>query len=107
MANDLAQLDATAQAELVRAGDASPIELVDAGDPLRAITRALPFASYTAPFNITGQPAMSLPTSWSDTGLPIGVPLVAAPFREDVLVQLAAQVESAGPWAARRPPVFA
>jgi amidase len=96
MAHDLAQLDATAQAELV-----------DADDPLRAITRALPFASYTAPFNITGQPAMSLPTSWSDTGLPIGVQLVAASFREDHLVRLAAQVESARPWAARRPPVFA
>jgi amidase len=78
-----------------------------ADDPLRAITRALPFASYTAPFNITGQPAMSLPTSWSDAGLPIGVQLVAAPFREDVLVRLAAQVEAARPWAARRPPVFA
>jgi amidase len=76
-------------------------------EPLRAITRALPFASYTAPFNITGQPAISLPTCWSAAGLPIGVQLVAAPYREDLLVRVAAQVEAARPWAARRPPVHA
>ena len=76
-------------------------------DPLRGMGRALPFAAYTAPFNITGQPAMSLPTYWSDQSLPIGVQLVAAPFREDLLVRVAAQVEAARPWAERRPPVYA
>ena len=76
-------------------------------EPLRAFGRALPFAAYTAPFNITGQPAVSLPTAWTDDGLPVGVQLVAAPFREDLLVRLSAQVEAARPWAERRPPIHA
>jgi amidase len=76
-------------------------------DPMRAATRALPFAAYTAPFNVTGQPAMSLPTAWTESGLPVGVQLVAAPNREDVLVRVAAQVERARPWADRRPAVHA
>jgi amidase len=70
-------------------------------------TRSVPFAAYPAPFNVTGQPAMSVPLYWSDTNLPIGVQLVAAPFREDVLFRVAAQLESARPWAERRPPVHA
>jgi amidase len=76
-------------------------------EPLRAMVRALPFAAYTAPFNVTGQPAMSIPTWWTDGSLPIGVQLVAAPYREDVLFRLAAQVEAARPWDTRRPIVHA
>ena len=62
---------------------------------------------FTSQFNITGQPAISLPLVWNDAGLPIGVQLVAAPWREDVLVRVAAQLETARPWAERIPPVFA
>jgi len=62
---------------------------------------------YTAQFNVTGQPAISLPLVWSAAGLPIGVQFVAAPWREDVLFRLAAQLEQARPWADRLPPVFA
>ncbi|MCG8668482.1 MAG: amidase, partial [Pseudomonadales bacterium] len=62
---------------------------------------------YTPPFNMTGQPAVSLPLHWSDDGLPIGIQLVAAYGREDVLIRLAAQLEEAMPWRDRRPPVFA
>lgn len=62
---------------------------------------------YTSQFNLTGQPAISLPLHWSETGLPVGVQLVAAPWREDVLVRLAAQLEAAHPWAGRVPPVHA
>ena len=51
-----------------------------------------------APFNISGQPAMSLPLHRSDAGLPIGVQLVAAPWREDVLLNVAAELETAAPW---------
>jgi amidase len=76
-------------------------------DPWHGMARATPFAAYAAPFNITGQPAMSVPLSWSDDGLPIGVQLVAPYGREDVLLRVAAQLEAARPWADRRPPVHA
>jgi amidase len=69
--------------------------------------RSIPFAAFPAPFNVTGQPAMSVPLYWSESGLPIGVQLVAAPYREDLLVRVAAQLEHARPWADRRPPVHA
>ncbi|GAA4531573.1 amidase [Amycolatopsis samaneae] len=62
-------------------------------------------AAFTAPFNITGQPAISLPLHWNAEGLPVGVQLVAAQNREDVLIRVAAQLEQAAPWAGRRPPV--
>ena len=60
----------------------------DAPDPSRALARMVPFGIFTAPFNITGQPAMSVPTwTWTEGHLPIGVQLVAAPGREDLLLQ--------------------
>jgi amidase len=76
-------------------------------DGMNAAGRSIPFAAYTAPFNVTGQPAMSVPLYWTESGLPIGVQLAAAPFREDVLIRVAAQLEEAAPWADRRPPVHA
>ena len=62
---------------------------------------------YTTHFNVSGQPAISLPLSWNADGLPIGVQLVADYGREDLLLRVAAQLEEAQPWAARRPPVSA
>jgi amidase len=67
--------------------------------------RAAQIVPYTMPFNVTGQPAISLPLHWNDAGLPIGVQLVAAYGREDVLLQVAAQLEQETPWADRLPPV--
>jgi amidase len=63
------------------------------------------FTPFTAMFNATGQPAISLPVELGSDGLPAGVQLVSRPAREDVLLCLAAQVERARPWADRRPPV--
>jgi amidase len=76
-------------------------------NPLAPILRAIPFATFTAAFNTTGQPAISLPLHLTPDGLPVGVQLVAAYGREDLLLRVAAQVENARPWAERKPPVHA
>lgn len=76
-------------------------------NPLAGLFRSSPFASFNAPFNTTGQPAMSVPLHMSSAGLPIGMQFVAAPAREDVLFRLAGQLERAAPWADRRPPIWA
>jgi amidase len=65
------------------------------------------YGPFTAPFNIGGQPAISVPTGQSADGLPIGVQIVAAHGREDVLLRVAAQLEEALPWAGRRPRIHA
>ena len=67
------------------------------------IRRILEMGPFTAPFNICGHPAISLPLGLSREGLPIGVQLVAAYGREDILLRVAAQLEQAAPWSGRRP----
>ena len=69
-----------------------------ADDPLAGIMRAAQFAPFTAPFNATGQPACSLPLFHNAAGLPIGVQLVGAYGREDILLRVAAQLEAAQPF---------
>ncbi len=69
--------------------------------------RIASFIPYTAQFNMTGQPAVSLPLHWTPGGLPVGVQLVAAYGREDVLIRVAAQLEQAAPWGKRRPKIHA
>ncbi len=63
--------------------------------------------SFTAFGNVTGLPAVSLPLHWSEEGLPVGVQLTAGPWQDGALLGLAAQLEEARPWAARRPPAVA
>jgi amidase len=84
-------------------GELSPAS----GEPFTVLTRVASLTGFMLPFNITGQPAVSLPMHWNDAGLPIGVQLVAAYGREDMLIRVASQLEEAQPWAHRRPPVSA
>jgi amidase len=65
------------------------------------------FIPYTAQFNMTGQPAVTLPLHRTPAGLPVGVQLVAAYGREDILIRVASQLEQAAPWSDRHPPVHA
>ena len=72
-------------------------------DPWDHYQRSGHFTPYTAIVNVTGQPAIALPLYQGDDGLPLAVQLVGRPAREDVLLSLATQLESAQPWAERRP----
>jgi amidase len=74
--------------------------------PLEAFVRSAPYGVFTLPFNLSGQPAISLPSHWTEDGLPVGGQLVAPYAREDRLLGVAAELEQARPWAGRRPPMF-
>lgn len=82
----------------------SPALLRAAGAVQAVAAKTFAYMPYTALFNATGQPAMSLPLHWDTGGLPIGVQLVGRLGDDALLLQLAAQVERARPWAGRRPP---
>jgi amidase len=73
-------------------------------DPMIGLINCFPMAVFTSVFNVTGLPAISVPVHHDDaTGLPVGVQIVAAPWREDLLLQVAAHLEQALPWKDRRP----
>ncbi len=80
-------------------------------EPLAGLFRAADYVPFTPPFNVTGQPAISLPLHWDDadlpSALPIGVQFVGRFGDEETLLSLAGQLEQAAPWAQRRPPVSA
>jgi Asp-tRNA(Asn)/Glu-tRNA(Gln) amidotransferase A subunit family amidase len=78
-----------------------------AAGPQQEKERIISFIPYTAQFNVTGQPAISLPLHWTPAGLPVGVQLAAAYGREDLLIRVASQLEQAAPWSDRYPPIHA
>ena len=77
----------------------------DPRQPLNEFFMAGTFTPFTSIWNTTGQPAVSLPLAWDDAGLPVGVQVVGRPADEATLIRLSAQLEEAGPWRDRRPPL--
>ena len=67
-------------------------------DPMRGFNGSIPYATFTLPFNMTGQPAVSLPLGLDGGGMPLGVQLAAAFGREDLLLRISAQLEAAEGW---------
>jgi amidase len=77
--------------------------ILNAADPARDFDDNKRFTPFTALYNLTGQPAMSLPLGWTAAGLPVGVMLAGRPAGDAALLAVAAQVEAAAPWDGRRP----
>jgi len=75
----------------------------EADNPMAAVMRSAALVTYASPFNISGQPAISLPVAVTD-GLPIGAQLVGRWGRDDQLLALGAQLEERLGWQHRRPP---
>ncbi len=75
-------------------------------DPAADFEAQKRFTPWTSAWNVTGMPAISLPLHWTAGGLPVGVMLAARPAEEELLLSLAAQVEAAAPWRARRPQIW-
>ena len=72
-------------------------------EPLMQLLRSGMFVPYTPAANVTGQPAVSVPLHWSESGLPIGVQLIGPPAGDGLLVRLGSQLEEARPWTERHP----
>ncbi len=67
--------------------------------PMAPLATAGNWVTFTGQFNMSGQPAISLPLHRTSDGLPVGIQLVAAYGREDILFRVASQLEQAAPWA--------
>ena len=82
-----------------------PIGTIDTQgtDPAAEWRKAALFTPFTPIFNVTGQPAISLPLYHGDDDLPLAIQLAGPPLGEPLLLALAAQLEEAQPWADRRP----
>jgi amidase len=78
----------------------------DDRDPGRDFETQKAFTPFTAPYNVTGQPAMSIPLHWNADGVPIGVQLVGRLWEEATLLSLAGQIEQVKPWLGRVPKLW-
>ncbi len=84
-----------------------PVGWFDAdGDGAEDFERNKRYSAFPALSNVTGQPAVSVPSSWTPDGRPAGVMLVGRPADEVTLISLSAQLEAARPWAQRHPAVW-
>jgi amidase len=75
-------------------------------DPAENFERQKAFTPFTTVYNVSGQPAVTVPLHWNPAGLPIGVMLAGRMGEEATLIELAAQLEQAQPWRDRHPPVW-
>jgi amidase len=82
-----------------------PIGALDGIGWLRASLRALQYVAYTAVWNVSGNPAASVPAGFTADGLPSAVQVIAPLHGEPAIFRVSAQLEAARPWADRRPPV--
>jgi amidase len=89
----------------VTAAQPAPVGRFDGAGAVRTFLGAGEYACYTAIWNVTGQPAASVPAGFDADGLPTAIQLVAPPDGEATLIALAAQLEAARPWAHARPPL--
>jgi amidase len=80
-----------------------PVGVLEGRGTVRAALHARPMIAYTALWNVTGNPAASVPAGFGGDGLPLGVQLVGRRNEETTILRLAAELEEARPWAARRP----
>jgi amidase len=83
-----------------------PVGWFDEVEPAENFERQKQFTPYTALYNLSGQPAVSLPLHWNDDGLPIGVMLAGRMGDEATLISLSAQLEAARPWKDRHPAIW-
>jgi amidase len=81
----------------------APVGYFTQVDPAENFERQKLFTPFTAAYNLSGQPAVSLPLHWNADGLPIGVMLAGRIGEEGRLISLSAQIEAARPWKDRRP----
>jgi amidase len=83
-----------------------PVGWFDEVEPAENFTRQTLFTPWTALYNLSGQPAVSVPLHWSADGLPIGIMLASRMGDEATLISLSAQLEAAKPWKDRHPPIW-
>lgn len=79
-------------------GSSAPVEIA-------GVSRPMDWLAFTYPFNLTGQPAASVPCGWTDDGLPVGLQIIGRRFDDVTVLRAAAAFEEASPWADKRPPL--